>query len=175
MASLRGATATKQSRLLPRKYSGLLRGACHRARVRATRWLTMTFPTDTTPRSRGGRRPRFGFIPYSVSLANDEGAGKAGSRLAPAVSCANSARDAAHEHTGTAGDIPAFPAQWVDGLCCALPGDEFLFVTVAPQINDEGWTRLGSFASAELDCSNGSQDHTILPYAGFALLQEPSS
>jgi len=32
----------KQSRLFPPKYSGLLRGACHRARVRATRWLAMT-------------------------------------------------------------------------------------------------------------------------------------
>ena len=26
---------------------------------------------------------------------------------------------------------PAFPAQWLYGLCRALPGDEFLFVTVA--------------------------------------------
>src|SRR5690242_4356897 len=34
--------ATKQSRLPSRKQSGLLRGACHRARVRATRWLAMT-------------------------------------------------------------------------------------------------------------------------------------
>ena len=25
---------------------------------------------------------------------------------------------------------PAFPAQWLYGLCRALPGDEFLFVTV---------------------------------------------
>ncbi len=33
--SSRGAIATKQSRLLPRKDSGLLRGACHRAALRA--------------------------------------------------------------------------------------------------------------------------------------------
>ena len=32
-----------------------------------------------------------------------EGAGNAGCRLAPAVSCANSAKECAHEHTGTAG------------------------------------------------------------------------
>src|SRR5262245_64554967 len=31
---------------------------------------------------------------------------------------------------------PAFPAQWLYGLCRALPGDEFLFVTVALRIDD---------------------------------------
>ena len=37
-SSLRGALATKQSILSSRR-DGLLRGACHRARIRATRWL----------------------------------------------------------------------------------------------------------------------------------------
>jgi hypothetical protein len=32
-----------------------------------------------------------------------------------------------HRYTGI---DPAFPAQWFYGLCRALPGDEFLFVTV---------------------------------------------
>jgi hypothetical protein len=35
------ASAAKQSMLSLRLY-GLLRGACHRARIRATRWLAMT-------------------------------------------------------------------------------------------------------------------------------------
>src|SRR5882757_1060387 len=40
--SLRGAVATKQS-IHPRlPADGLLRGALHRARIRATRWLAMT-------------------------------------------------------------------------------------------------------------------------------------
>src|SRR5215475_10901519 len=39
--SLRGAKRPKQS-IVPRAECGLLRGACHRARVRATRWLAMT-------------------------------------------------------------------------------------------------------------------------------------
>src|SRR5437764_9217447 len=39
--SLRGALATKQS-ILSSPRNGLLRGACHRARIRATRWLAMT-------------------------------------------------------------------------------------------------------------------------------------
>jgi hypothetical protein len=41
-ASLRGALATKQSTLFFWRHDGLLRGACHRARIRATRWLAMT-------------------------------------------------------------------------------------------------------------------------------------
>ena len=40
-AFARGSKATKQSTLVFAA-SGLLRGACHRARVRATRWLAMT-------------------------------------------------------------------------------------------------------------------------------------
>src|SRR5471032_2085653 len=39
------SNATKQSSFLPfiaKKKTGLLRGACHRARIRATRWLAMT-------------------------------------------------------------------------------------------------------------------------------------
>jgi hypothetical protein len=39
--SLRGALATKQSSLSSLA-PGLLRGACHRARIRATRWRAMT-------------------------------------------------------------------------------------------------------------------------------------
>src|SRR5207248_703976 len=40
-SSLRGAKATKQSIFFLVRH-GLLRGACHRAHVRATRWLAMT-------------------------------------------------------------------------------------------------------------------------------------
>ena len=41
---------------------------------------------------------------------------------APAVSCAMCIRNA-HEHTGSAGNSPAFPAQWFYGFLRALPGD----------------------------------------------------
>ena len=34
-------------------------------------------------------------------------------------------------------DIPAFPAQWVYGLCRALPGDEFLLASVASRVGDD--------------------------------------
>jgi hypothetical protein len=39
--------ATKQSSLLQK--DGLLRGACHRARIRATRWLAMTLMDSRSP------------------------------------------------------------------------------------------------------------------------------
>src|SRR5437868_437128 len=37
------ARARRQRNPVSCKISGLLRGACHRARIRATRWLAMTF------------------------------------------------------------------------------------------------------------------------------------
>jgi hypothetical protein len=40
-AFAQGSEATKQS-TLSSLLDGLLRGACHRARIRATRWLAMT-------------------------------------------------------------------------------------------------------------------------------------
>src|SRR3954470_16465190 len=62
------------------------------------------------------------------------------------------------------GNTPAFPAQWLYGLCRALPGDEFFVVTVACGLRFV-WARLGRRISARLSISNGCQDHTVLPYA----------
>ncbi len=70
--------------------------------------------------------------------------------------------------TGVAEDIPAFPAQWFDGLCRALPGDEFVLPPSLRELVaklEPGWA---TFASAKLDTSNGCQDHTVLPYAANA-------
>jgi hypothetical protein len=70
--------------------------------------------------------------------------------------------------TGEAGNNPAFPAQWFDGLCRALPGDEFLLPPSLRELtmrSEPGWV---DAAPRKLDCSNGSQDHTVLPYAAFA-------
>src|SRR5260370_30197504 len=56
--SLRGALATKQSSFLVRGgKAGLLRGACHRARIRATRWLAMTV-SKSSPLSENLNRKR---------------------------------------------------------------------------------------------------------------------
>jgi len=72
--------------------------------------------------------------------------------------------------TGVAEDIPAFPAQWFDGLCRALPGDEFVLPPSLRELVaklEPGWA---TFASAKLDTSNGCQDHTVLPYAATLLV-----
>jgi hypothetical protein len=51
----------------------------------------------------------------------------------------------------------------------ALPGDEFLFVTVTLRIGDgrDPVERRSIFA--KLDRSNDGQDHTVLPYAAILL------
>src|SRR4051794_8268676 len=84
---------------------------------------------DTASRSRGAFRPSFA---SSLHPQSQEGAGKAGCRLAPAVRCAKSTRrKTAQQHTGVA-NHSAFPARWLDGLCRALPGAEFLLASLTP-------------------------------------------
>ena len=70
--------ATKQSIFFCCDH-GLLRGACHRARIRATRWLAMTLNTRSRPR--GAKRPR----PCMKSLAH-RGRGERRMPVAPAAS-----------------------------------------------------------------------------------------
>ena len=82
---------------------------------------------------------------------------------APAVSRAMGRRKRTRAYRFSGGN-PAFPAQWLYGLLRALPGDEFLFVTVASGLrfvlSPVGPTRL-----RWLDISHGCQDHTTSPYA----------
>src|SRR4029453_2412392 len=83
---------------------------------------------DMTPHSRDALRPRFaGSSPPSKT----EGAGNAGCLLHPGsrVEWCGEIRTRAYRYSrGT----PAFPAQWFDGLCRALPGDEFLLPPSLP-------------------------------------------
>jgi hypothetical protein len=76
--------------------AGLLRGACHRARVRATRWLAMT-RKHVCPFSRHG-------LPEVLRIRcpslEERGRRECRVRAAPAVSCAKRLRIGAHEHTG---------------------------------------------------------------------------
>src|SRR6188472_4213947 len=61
-----------------------------------------------------------------------------------------------HTSIQGSGEHPAFPAQWLYGLCRDLPGDEFLVDSVAAvQLSP----------TRQLDTCNGCQDHTVLPYA----------
>jgi len=126
---------------------------------------TSTFPRHVLPE-----------LCSSHPLQNREGAGKTGRRLAPmgpvrqaCAKCTGRTRDSR--------DIPAFPAQWVDGLWRALPGDEFLFVTVASRIDGSSRPVGPMEPPRKLDCSNDSQDHTLLPYASapFVMRGAPRS
>ena len=70
------------------------------------------------------------------------------------------------------GNTPAFPAQWLYGLCRALPGDEFFLVTVACGLRRRR-ARLGPVCLHRLGISNGCQDHTVLPYASTWIVYTP--
>ena len=75
-------------------------------------------------------------MPGYSTLLTERAQGRPGADLAPAVCCANVAQwKTAQQHTGGA-EHSAFPARWVDGLCRALPGAEFLLASLAPRIDD---------------------------------------
>src|SRR5439155_4418925 len=60
---------------------------------------------------------------------------------------------------------PAFPARWFDGLCHALPGNEFLLPPSLCELTAKPEPGRANFAFAKLDTSHGCRDHTVLPYA----------
>jgi hypothetical protein len=76
---------------------GLLRGACHRARIRATRWLAMTVIHHTFAFSRRGSPEAY------INLSPNGGRRERRVLAAPAVSRAKMHIASAHEHTGTVG------------------------------------------------------------------------
>src|ERR1700753_1475982 len=88
--------------------------------------------------------------------APEKGAGNAGCTAHPRPLCKT--------HTVvTTGPpkTPGIPARWLYGLLRALPGDEFLFVTVTSRSTRPGWAA----DLRRLDISNGCQDHTTWPHA----------
>jgi hypothetical protein len=70
-----------------------------------------------------------------------------------------------HKQTHTSIQVqrrhPAFPAQWFDGLCRDLPGDEFVLSPSLTNI-DLSKARLGFANLRQLDASFGRQDHTTV-------------
>jgi hypothetical protein len=58
---------------------------------------------------------------------------------------------------------PAFPTQWLYGLCRTLPGDQ---VFLSPSLAD---------ISANLTPTMRRQDHTILPYASASPVKRASA
>src|SRR3954447_7996197 len=68
------------------------------------------------------------------TLKSKRAQGRPGAGWHPAVRCAKSTRrKTAQQHTGVA-NHSAFPARWLDGLCRALPGAEFLLASLASRI-----------------------------------------
>src|SRR5882672_3853842 len=85
-------------------------------------------------------------------------------RAAPAVSRAkdtNKKRTRAYRFSGS---NPTFPAQWLYGLCPALPGERIRLVTVAAGLIARR-IRSDRFRHRQLGTSNGCRDHRVLPYA----------
>src|SRR5258708_22253754 len=67
------------------------------------------------------------------------------------------------------GGSPAFPAQWLYGLCRALPGERIRLVTVAAGMMGNR-IRSDRCRHRQLGTSNGCRDHTVLPYAESAVV-----
>ena len=89
---------------------------------------------------------RFAGIP----LPQTEGAGNAGRTLHPRsrVQKLHKMRTRAYRFSG---NTPTFPAQWFDGLCRALPGDEFVLSPSLParwRFDPVGSIATGSLTSA---------------------------
>ena len=126
---LRGGRGEIETALIP-DASGSALGRC---RTRNDGFIQIQFRDPAARRARGFEKI---FRPK-----NERAQGMRGARCTRGLVCKN-VRRSAHEHTGTGGGIPTFPAQWSDGLWRDLPGDQDLFVAVAPSENGRA-ARLG--------------------------------
>jgi hypothetical protein len=135
---------------------------------RSSLWIPGPRPTarpgmteqDTISRSRGAFASE---LCISGSPLSTEGAGNAGCALHPRSRVQNAQRERTRAYRFSGGN-PASPAQWLDGLYRALPGDEFFVVTVISEFAAQH-VRLELLCLRGLNTSNGCQDHTALPYA----------
>jgi hypothetical protein len=97
-------------------------------------------------------RPEFARVVHRCP-SRREGAGKAGRRLRPQPRLQlKKANERSHYRFSQ--NIPAFPAQWFDGLSRALPGERPLLPPSPAWDLPRGLTP-----------GSRRQDHTILPYA----------
>ena len=126
--------------------------------------------TNMTPRSRG-MLPE---VCINVTLENQRAQGTPGACCTRGLVCNKRTRKRTRAYRYRR-SIPTFPAQWPYGLCRALPGDEFVLSPSPAELtaaSKPGWI---SQTSAELDTSNGCQDHTVLPYASAPFVCAPSA
>ena len=141
-----------------RKKAGLLRGACHRAVLRA----------DPLARNDGGTHLRGLAARFARGFSGSfrplqsEGAGNAGRPMRPIAARAMVVVERTRVSQVTPAKHPAFPAQWFYGLLRALPGDR-AFLSPSP---------LRSLFLTSLTPASRRQDHTILPSASGAVRQK---
>jgi hypothetical protein len=151
-----------------RKDGLLRRGACHRARVRATRWLlAMTwiqFRVLAARRTRG--------LPIIPALET-KGAGNAGRSLRPQP-CVQMKKAHKCRHHGHIGFTRHSPRNGFNKLPRALPGDQELFATVTGGIGVSGPTGPTS-PSAGLTPTSRRQDHTSSPSASTPFVKGASA
>ncbi len=122
--------------------------------------------TDKRSRSRDMFCPSFA---CRYPLAVERAQGRPGARCTRGLVC-NMHEEVRTRAYRSSGEHPAFPAQWFDGLCRVLPGDEFLLPPSLCELtakSEPGWA---NFVFAKLDASHGRQDHTVLPYATTSLV-----
>ncbi len=134
------------------------------ARLSGTTSFRIQTP-NTRPRSRGTDSPRFACrFPL-----NKEGAGNAGCALHPRSRVQRVERKA-HTSIQGSGEHPTFPAQWLDGLWRAHPGEFMAFVaSVASRKPAPG--PVGPAPPQDLTpTSFRHRVHTLLPYASAPLV-----
>jgi hypothetical protein len=127
--------------------AGLLRGACQRARIRATRWLAKT---DATPRSRDATRPRFARISRAFKIERAQGMPDA--RCTRSFACKKE-KTHAHlqgppkscRHSLRNGFTVAPCSPWCTGLVSHHRSQDLRLANLTP--------------------ASGCQDHTAWPYA----------
>jgi hypothetical protein len=161
------ASAAKQSRIPPRKDSGFLRCARNDGARGGIAILQWTFQAADTPsHPRGTMRPSFA---WSLHPQIQEGAGKTGCRLAPAVHCAKGcAKETAQQHTGEALTRPSLRSGWTAyAVLSREPSSLWPPSLQRKSPTPRRLTRLPH--PQELDRSNDGQDHTVLPYARPAI------
>ena len=123
--------------------------------------LRLAEALDTVSHPRGVFRPSFAWSSYPQMK---EGAGKTGCRPGThGPLCERWQQESAQRHTGEA-KHPAFPAQWLYGLCRALLGERCTLAPVALRLTMRAPGRAAT-SPQRLTPACGRQDHTILPYA----------
>jgi hypothetical protein len=115
---------------------------------------------DMDPYSRGADSARV-VLEFS-SPQKSEGAGKAGCWLAPAVSCAISARKT-HTSIQVSAGASGLPCAMVLRLMPCSPWRRIRLASIAGELAAR-IARLSFANLRRLDTSNGCQDHTVLPY-----------